>query len=101
MTVVEYVVAKGKTEIGRCTVVIDGDSLVSSKPGAAGDANAVDVVFTLTPALAESIATGSLTVGVGFMRGAVKMAGDFGALLTVLPVLHHTSGFALSAGSAD
>ena len=96
MTVVEYVVAKGKTEISRCTVVIDGDALVSSKPSVVDAAPAVDVTFTLTPALAESIASGAVTVGVGFMRGAVKMAGDFGALLAVLPVLHHTSGLVLS-----
>ena len=100
MTVVEYVIAKGKTEVGRCTVVIDDNLVVSttaSTPGADNDPSGdPDVVFTLTPALAESIATGALSVGVGFMRGAVKMAGDFGALLTVLPALHHQSGLVLS-----
>ena len=98
MTVVEYVIAKGKTEVGRCTVVIDDNLVVSttaSTPGSNPGADP-DVVFTLTPALAESIATGALSVGVGFMRGAVKMAGDFGALLTVLPALHHQSGLVLS-----
>ena len=94
MTVVEYVIAKGKTEVGRCTVLIDSNSVVSTTARTPG-ANP-DVVFTLTPALAESIATGALSVGVGFMRGAVKMAGDFGALLTVLPALHHQSGLVLS-----
>ena len=96
MTVVEYVIAKGKTEVGRCTVVIDSNSVVSTTARAPGVDPDPDVVFTLTPALAESIATGALSVGVGFMRGAVKMAGDFGALLTVLPALHHQSGLVLS-----
>ena len=92
MTVVEYVVAKGKTEVCRCRVLVDGNSVVPTVQSG----QEPDVVFTLTPALAESIASGALSVGVGYMRGAVKMAGDFGALLAVLPALHHQSGLLLT-----
>ena len=96
---VEYVVAKGKTEISRRLVTVDvaqstvvgavdvsADELVAPRTPA-------DVVFTLTPALAEQIRDGDLTISAGFMRGAIKMAGDNGALLAVLPILHQTNGF--------
>ncbi len=92
MSVVEYVVAKGKTELGRYAVVVEGSSVAAitetDEPR--------DVVFTLTPALAESIESGALSVGVGFMRGTVKMTGDFAVLLAVLPVLHGQSGLVLA-----
>jgi hypothetical protein len=91
MTTVEYLVMKGKTEIARQTVVIDGTAVVSSTVGRPAN-GAADVVFTLTPALAESLTAGTLSVGVGFMRGSIKMAGDFGALLGVLPALHRGAG---------
>ena len=45
-----------------------------------------DIVFTLTPADATALHDDTLDLSVGFMRGQVKMAGDFGALLRFLPL---------------
>ena len=40
-----------------------------------------DITFTATPADAQAMHEGTLDLSVGFMRGQVKMAGDFGTLL--------------------
>jgi hypothetical protein len=45
------------------------------------------VTFTFTEADAHAYREGALDLSVGFMRGRVKMSGDFGALLRVLPRL--------------
>jgi hypothetical protein len=87
-TIVDYVVQERKKEIARHRVVVDGDS-VTEADRATGDAA---VTFTLTPALADQLAHGTLDLSVGFMRGDVKMAGDFGVLLQVLPTLTATPG---------
>ncbi len=79
---VAYVVAKGKHEVSRRVVRVDGDRVTDADPG-----DTADVTFTLTPELAAELDAGTLAVSVGFMRGAIKMAGDFGALLRVLPVI--------------
>jgi hypothetical protein len=58
---------------------------------AAGPSGAeADITFTATPADAQALQEGSLDLSVGFMRGQVKMAGDFGALLQFLPLTHGT-----------
>lgn len=87
--VVEYRVTQGRTEVARRTVVIDAGAVADAHDGAADDPA---VVLTLTPALAEQVRAGTLDVGAGFMRGEIKMAGDFGALLHALPVLHRDPG---------
>ena len=84
---VEFVVAAGKKEQSRGWVRVDGSEVVERGDGAPADA--ADVTFTLTPADAQSVHEGTLDLSVGFMRGQVKMSGDFGALLQFLPV---TSG---------
>jgi len=84
---VEFVVAAGKKEQARFHAVVEGDALVSAGEGPA--AEPADVVFTATPADADALRNGDLDLAVGFMRGQVKMAGDFGALLHLLPL---TSG---------
>ncbi len=88
-SVVDYVVQQGKKELARHRVRVDGDQVTNADD--AGDAEAA-VTFTLTPPLADAVANGSLRLDVGFMRGDVKMAGDFGALLRVLPVLARSPG---------
>jgi len=87
--VVDYVVQQGKKELSRRRVAVDGDT-VSDADGTTGEAA---ITFTLTPPLADALANGALELSVGFMRGEVKMAGDFGALLRVLPTLTKTSGY--------
>lgn len=85
---VEFVVAAGKKEQARgWSRIDDSGAIVDRGAGALGDP--ADVTFTCTPADAQALHDGSLDLSVGFMRGQVKMAGDFGALLRFLP---QTSG---------
>jgi hypothetical protein len=79
---VAFVVAKGKTTVKSWAVEV-GDS-VRELAEVPADA---DVVFTFSPEDAAAYRSGELDLSVGFMRGQVKMAGDFGALLRVLPRL--------------
>ncbi len=86
---VEFVVAAGKKEHARSWARVDGGAVVERGEGApAGEA---DITFTATPADAQGLHDGSLDLSVGFMRGQVKMAGDFGALLQFLPLTSGTS----------
>ena len=91
--IVEYVVMKGKTELARRTIEIDGGAIVTVTDGVRPDAAEADVTLTLTPALAEALQAGTLDVSVGFMRGEIKMSGDNAVLFSVLAVLSRTSGW--------
>ena len=82
--IVEFVVAAGKKEQARAWARVDGAAVVASGGGPSPDA--ADVTFTATPADAQALHDGTLDLSVGFMRGQVKMAGDFGALLQFLPL---------------
>jgi putative sterol carrier protein len=85
MTVlVEFVVATGKKEQARAWARVDDGRVVERADGAAPDP--ADVTFTATPADGQALHDGALDLSVGFMRGQVKMAGDFGALLQFLPL---------------
>jgi hypothetical protein len=81
---IHFVVAKGKKELRRVVARVDDGRLVE---GAADDT--ADISFTLTEADAQALHDRSLDLSVGFMRGQIKMAGDFGQLLQFLP---QTSG---------
>jgi hypothetical protein len=81
---VEFVVAQGKKEQARGYAHVDGEHVLGSEDGPAP--KPADIVFTLTPADANALHEGSLDLTVGFMRGQVKMAGDFGLLLRFLPL---------------
>lgn len=85
--IVEFVVAAGKKEQGRSWARVDDGTIAQHGDGA--PAEPADITFTATPPLAQALHEGSLDLSVGFMRGQVKMAGDFGALLQFLPL---TSG---------
>jgi putative sterol carrier protein len=85
--IVEFVVAAGKKEQARGWARVDGDHVVQRGDGTPSEP--ADVTFTATPADAQGLHDGTLDLSVGFMRGQVKMAGDFGALLQLLPL---TSG---------
>jgi hypothetical protein len=87
--VVEFVVAAGKKEQARGWVRIDDNGAVTDRGSGAAPEGGADVTFTSTPADAQALHDGTLDLAVGFMRGQVKMAGDFGALLRFLP---RTSG---------
>lgn len=81
-TVVEFVVAAGKSEQARGWVRIGDTAVVERGEGA--PAEPADVTFTATPADAQAMHDGTLDLSVGFMRGQVKMAGNFGAMLHFL-----------------
>ena len=86
--IVEFVVAAGKKEQARRWARIDGEHIVERGEGAPP---AADITFTATPADAQALHEGALELSVGFMRGQVKMAGDFGALLRFLPLTAGTT----------
>jgi hypothetical protein len=86
---VEFVVAVGKKEQARSWARVDDGAVAARGEGA--PAEPVDVTFTATPADAQALHDGTLELSVGFMRGQVKMAGDFGKLLQFLPLTHGTS----------
>ena len=85
--VVEFIVAAGKKEQSRGWAKVADAAVVERGDGAPGDP--ADVTFTATPADAAALHDGTLDLTVGFMRGQVKMSGDFGTLLRFLPL---TSG---------
>jgi hypothetical protein len=85
--IVEFVVAAGKKEQARGWARVDAGRVAERGDGS--PAEPADVTFTATPADAQHLHDGTLDLSVGFMRGQVKMAGDFGALLKLLPL---TSG---------
>jgi hypothetical protein len=75
MTGVAFVVTQGKKELRRATVGVEGD-----EPPA--------ITFTMSDTDARALREGELDLSVGFMRGQIKMAGDFGELLRFLPLTH-------------
>ena len=81
---VEFVVAAGKSEQARGWARVT-DAAVAAR-GAGAPPEPADITFTATPADAQAMHDGTLDLSVGFMRGQVKMAGDFGALLRFLPL---------------
>ena len=82
--VVEFVVAAGKKEQARGWTRVGDGKVLERGEGAPTDP--ADITFTATPADAQAMHEGTLDLSVGFMRGQVKMAGDFGALLRFLPM---------------
>jgi putative sterol carrier protein len=94
--IVEFVVAAGKKEQARGWARVDGTTVVEKGENAPADP--ADITFTATPADAQALHDGTLDLSVGFMRGQVKMAGDFGALLQFLPL---TAGRAPEVRVAD
>jgi putative sterol carrier protein len=89
MNTVDLVVAERKRELERHRVVVEGSTVTAS----AADGTEAEVVFTLTFADAEAMKRGTLDLSVAFMRGTTKMAGDYGVLLHVLPVLSRAQLF--------
>lgn len=84
---VEVVVAKGKRPSARLVARYDAGQLVevvATDPATPLDP-APDVTLTLTPDDAAAMRDGALDLSVAFMRGQMKMSGDFGVLLAVLP----------------
>lgn len=79
---VDLAVVRGKSVLRRCRATYSEGRLVSVVDG--GE-DAADVSLTLTPGDADAMVRGELDASVAFMRGQMKMSGDFGVLLQVLP----------------
>ena len=94
--VVEFVVAVGKKEQARGWARIGDAGVIERGDGA--PAEPAVLTFTATPGDAQALHDGTLDLSVAFMRGQVKMAGDFGALLQFLP---RTSGTDATLRLAD
>jgi len=82
--VVEFVVAAGKKEQARGWARVADATVVDRGDGASCDP--ADLTFTATPADAAALHDCTLDLTVGYMRGQVKMSGDFGTLLRFLPL---------------
>jgi hypothetical protein len=82
--IVEFVVAAGKKEQARAWVRVEDGKIAAQGEGAAS--GPADVTFTATPADADALHSGALDLSVAFMRGQLKMSGDFGAVLHFLPL---------------
>ena len=95
-TIVEFVVAVGKKEQARGWARVGDDGVLERGDGA--PARPAAITFTATPADAQALHEGTLDLSVAFMRGQVKMAGDFGSLLRFLP---RTGGTAPTVRVAD
>jgi len=80
---IAFVVAKGKKELRRVAVRVDDGKVVN-----VDDDEPPDITFTLTEADAQAVHDGELDLSVGFMRGQIKMAGDFAKLLQFLPLTY-------------
>jgi putative sterol carrier protein len=81
---IHFVVAKGKKELRRVVTRVENGKVLDSSAE-----EPADITFTMTEADAQALHDGELDLSVGFMRGQIKMAGDFGELLKFLPL---TSG---------
>ena len=81
--IVEFVVAVGKKEQARGWARVGPSGVVARGDGP--PEQPATITFTATPGDAQALHDGTLDLSVGFMRGQVKMAGDFGALLQFLP----------------
>ncbi|HTL83697.1 MAG TPA: SCP2 sterol-binding domain-containing protein [Acidimicrobiia bacterium] len=86
---VEFVVAQGKKQQARSWARVEDAKI--AEQGEGEPPAAADVTFTATPADAQALHDGTLELSVGFMRGQVKMAGDFGQVLEFLPLTHGDS----------
>lgn len=94
---VEFVVTSGRSEQGRSWTRLAETGAVEERGDGAAP-GVPDVTFSATPGDATAIAAGDLDLSVGFMRGQVKVAGDPGALLRVLPLV---SGRVPALAAAD
>jgi hypothetical protein len=76
------VIGKGYDEVAWTLTFVDG-RIVATSFGR--DDDAADCTFLITAADAAPLAAGELDLHVGFMQGRIKMMGDMGRFMAVLP----------------
>lgn len=97
MTTIQFEVGKGKTDTRVFHVVLD-----DAAPSVLGDGPGGEPDFTMImkPDEFDAMVQGSRTLDVGYMQGTVKVTGNVGRLLSVLPLLT-TTEFAERLGDAS
>lgn len=99
MTTIQFEVGTGKADARVFHVELD-----DAAPSALGEGPVDEPDFTmiLAPAELEAVIAGETTLDVGYMRGTVKVTGNVGRMLSVLPLLTTEDfGRALAANSSD
>jgi putative sterol carrier protein len=97
----QHVVAK--TPEGDVTYVVAFEDGRLAAASLGGD-EAAEITLTETYADAQAMARGDLDLHVGFMQGRVKLAGDMGAFLELVPVLQspeHRAALAALAAETE
>ena len=84
MTTIQFQVGKGKASDPVFHVELD-----DAAPGVLGDGPVDEADFTmiLMPSELAAVVAGETTLDVGYMRGTVKVTGNIGRMLSVLPLL--------------
>ncbi|MDZ7675863.1 MAG: SCP2 sterol-binding domain-containing protein [Acidimicrobiales bacterium] len=83
-TRIQFEVGTSKTDTEVFHLILDDDEVVASVDGAA---EAPDFVMILAPEAFAEVVGGELGLDVGYMQGRVKVTGNVGRMLSVLPVL--------------
>ncbi len=86
---IQAVVSGGPDGDVKCSVVIEDGRFVEA---VLGDLAGAETTMTTDYATAVEIGRGDLDVNTAFMQGRVKVAGDMGGLMRVLP-LTRTAGY--------
>lgn len=83
-TTLQFEIGRTKTDTEVFHVELDDATVDGS---AEGPANEPDVTMILKPADFDEVVSGDLGLDVGYMQGRVKVSGNVGRMLSVLPVL--------------
>lgn len=83
-TVVQVEVTAPRQDSTVFHVVLDDDQSATSAAGAAADP---DFTMVLTPAEFTAVVARELRIDEGYMQGRVKVTGNVGRMLSVLPLL--------------
>lgn len=98
--VVRCTVKDGRLERSWVTVIADGrpqSSVLTSEGSSPPDAEPPDFELLMSADDARRLADGSLALDVGFMQGTVKLVGDMGRFLSLLPLVHRPANRAACA----
>lgn len=84
MTTIRFEVGKGKTDTRTFDVDLDvaGAATLAEEPG-----DEPDFTMIMKPDEFDAVVAGERTLDVGYMQGTVKVTGNVGRLLSVLPLL--------------
>lgn len=82
VTIEFHVTGTDDGEVVFTTALLDGRIATN----VIGPADEADLTMTMPAAVWGEVATGTLGLDVGFMQGRIKVVGDIGRLLSVLPV---------------